>query len=57
MKQKKTKNLIILRQNYKNHEILRIPCRNHENHENVVNPRQNHENHILLQFHTRITNL
>ena len=40
-------NLIILRQNYENQEILRIPCQNHENHENVLNPRKNRENQIF----------
>ena len=40
-------NLIIPRQNHKNHEIRRIPCQNHANHENSIIQKQNYENHEI----------
>ena len=55
---KNKKNLIILRQNYENHETIRIPSQNHEKNENVFNPVQNHYIFFFfLKFQVRITKL
>ena len=57
MKTKKYENLIILRQNYENPVVFRIPSKNHENHENVLNPRQNYENQFLKKSTTEFQKL
>ena len=40
---KTNKNKYIPRQNYENHEIIRIPYHNYENHESLFILRENHE--------------